>query len=263
MLAYPRIDPVAIEIGPIEVHWYGIMYLVGFAAAWWLLRRRADRSGGIWTREQIDDLVFWGALGTLIGGRVGYMLFYHFQTWLADPLALFRVWEGGMAFHGGLLGVLAAMAWLAHRQRRHVIDVTDFIAPVVPIGLGAGRLGNFINGELWGRTSDLPWAMVFPGGGPHPRHPSQLYEFLLEGVLLFAILWWFSARPRPRYAVSGVFLVGYGAFRFLVEFVRAPDAHLGTVAFGWMTMGQVLTLPMLLAGGIFLLLARRRTMAEA
>jgi len=258
MLDYPRIDPVAIEIGPLAIHWYGVMYLVGFAAAWWLLRRRADASGGVWARARVDDLVFWGAVGTLVGGRLGYMLFYHAGVWLADPLAVFRVWEGGMAFHGGLLGVIAAMGWVAWRQRRHLVDVTDFIAPVVPIGLGAGRLGNFINGELWGRTTDVPWAMVFPRAGPAARHPSQLYEFLLEGVVLFVLLWWFSARPRPRYAVSGLFLLAYGAFRLLVEFVRAPDPHLGSVAFGWLTMGQLLSLPMIAGGVVCLALAARR-----
>lgn len=264
MLAYPRIDPVAIQIGPVAIHWYGLMYLVGFAAAWWLLRRRIDRGRApAWRREQLDDLLFWGAVGVLAGGRIGYMLFYQWAGLAANPLSLFYVWEGGMAFHGGLIGVIAAMGWLAHRQGRHLADVTDFVAPVVPVGLGAGRLGNFINGELWGRPTDLPWGMVFPGAGDVARHPSQLYEFALEGVLLFAILWWFSSRPRPRYAVSGLFLFAYGTFRFLVEFVRAPDPHLGTVAFGWMTMGQLLCVPMLLGGVALFALARQHTRAEA
>ncbi|MEF8834295.1 MAG: prolipoprotein diacylglyceryl transferase [Halofilum sp. (in: g-proteobacteria)] len=262
MLDYPRIDPVAIEIGPVAIHWYGLMYLIGFAAAWLLLRRRIDRGAPGWRREQLDDLLFWGAVGVLAGGRIGYVLFYGFGELLADPLSIFYVWEGGMSFHGGLLGVTAAMGWIAWRQGRHLADVTDFIAPVTPIGLGAGRLGNFINGELWGRPTDLPWAMVFPGGGPEPRHPSQLYEFLLEGVVLFALLWWFSARPRPRWAVTGVFLLGYGVFRFAVEFARAPDPHLGAVAFGWMTMGQVLCVPMILGGILLLLIARQHTTTE-
>jgi phosphatidylglycerol:prolipoprotein diacylglycerol transferase len=263
MLDYPRIDPVAIEIGPVAIHWYGLMYLIGFAAAWLLLRRRIDRGAPGWRREQLDDLLFWGAVGVLAGGRIGYMLFYGFEDLLADPLSIFYVWEGGMSFHGGMLGVIAAMGWIGWRQGRHLADVTDFIAPVVPIGLGAGRLGNFINAELWGRPTDLPWAMVFPGGGPEPRHPSQLYEFLLEGVVLFALLWWFSARPRPRWAISGLFLLGYGVFRFAVEFAREPDPHLGAVAFGWMTMGQLLSVPMILGGILLLLLARQQTATEA
>lgn len=263
MIDYPRIDPVAIEIGPLAIHWYGLMYLVGFAGAWWLLRRRT-RSGGQWTRGQVDDLVFFGALGVLLGGRIGYLLFYSTGAWLADPLLVFRVWQGGMSFHGGLLGVIVAVSWFARRQGKRPFDALDFIAPVTPIGLAAGRLGNFINGELWGRTTDVPWAMVFPGAGPQPRHPSQLYEFLLEGVVLFALLWWFSARPRPRMAVSGLFLALYGTFRFAVEFVRAPDPGIGAVAFDWLTMGQLLSLPMILAGAVLLTMAyRRRGAAEA
>lgn len=258
MLSYPQIDPVAIQVGPISIQWYGLMYLVGFAAAWWLLRRRARRADLDWSHAQIDDLVFFGALGAIVGGRLGYLLFYQPAAWLADPLMLFRIWEGGMAFHGGLLGVIAALSWFAWRQGRHPLDVFDFVAPAVPIGLGAGRIGNFINGELWGRVSDVPWAMAFPGAGPEPRHPSQLYEFALEGVVLFALLWWFSARPRPRMAVSGLFLLLYGAFRFAVEFVRMPDAHLGTLAFDWVTMGQLLSLPMILVGSLLLALAYRR-----
>jgi len=265
MLTFPRIDPVAIRIGPVAIHWYGIMYLVGFAAAWWLLRRRSRRRADLqWSGEQVDDLIFYGALGVILGGRLGYMLFYKPAAWLADPAMVLRVWEGGMSFHGGLLGVIIALSWFARRQGKRPFDVLDFVAPVVPIGLGAGRIGNFINGELWGRVTDVPWAMVFPRAGPQPRHPSQLYEFALEGVVLFVVLWWFSARPRPRMAVSGVFLVVYGMFRFVVEFVRMPDAFLGTLAFGWVTMGQVLSLPMIVAGLVMLVLAyRRRPAAEA
>lgn len=258
MLSYPAIDPVAIWIGPVAIHWYGIMYLVGFAAAWWLMRRRARRADLDWGHEQIDDLIFFGALGVIVGGRLGYLLFYQPAQWLTDPLMVFRVWEGGMAFHGGLLGVIAALWWLARRRGRRPLDVLDFVAPVVPVGLGAGRIGNFINGELWGRTSDVPWAMVFPEAGPEPRHPSQLYEFMLEGVVLFVLLWWFSAKPRPRMAVSGLFLLLYGFFRFMVEFVRMPDAYLGTIAFDWLTMGQLLSLPMI-AGGLALLAAAYRS----
>ncbi|MEX0607347.1 MAG: prolipoprotein diacylglyceryl transferase [Halofilum sp. (in: g-proteobacteria)] len=262
MLEYPRIDPVAIEIGPLAIHWYGLMYLVGFAGAWWLMRRRA-RAGGPWQPQEVDDLIFYGALGVLIGGRLGYLLFYNAAEWLSDPLLLLRVWEGGMSFHGGLIGVIVALSWFARRRGRGAFDALDFVAPVTPIGLGAGRLGNFINGELWGRTTDVPWAMVFPGAGPQPRHPSQLYEFALEGVILFAVLWWFSARPRPRMATSGLFLTLYGTFRFSVEFVREPDPGLGTIAFDWLTMGQLLSLPMIVAGAVLLWLAYRRPKSAA
>lgn len=252
MLSYPAIDPVALQLGPVSIHWYGITYLVGFAAAWWLMRLRARRSDLQWAQSRVDDLVFYGALGVLLGGRIGHFLFYQPEQLLADPLVFFRVWEGGMAFHGGLLGVILAMVYVARSQGVRLFDVLDFLAPVVPIGLGAGRIGNFINGELWGRTTDVPWGMVFPGAGPLPRHPSQLYEFALEGVVLFAVLWWFSAKPRPRMAVSGLFLLLYGIFRFAVEFVRMPDMHIGTVAFDWLSMGQLLSLPMI-AGGLALL----------
>ena len=248
MLSYPAIDPVAIQIGPIGIHWYGITYLVGFVAAWWLMRLRARRSDLQWAQSRVDDLVFYGAVGVLLGGRIGHFLFYQPEQLLADPLVFFRVWEGGMAFHGGLIGVIVAMAYVARSQGVQLFDVLDFVAPVAPIGLGAGRIGNFINSELWGRTTDVPWGMVFPGAGPLPRHPSQLYEFALEGVVLFAVLWWFSAKPRPRMAVSGLFLLLYGLFRFAVEFVRMPDMHIGTVAFGWLSMGQLLTLPMIVGG---------------
>lgn len=248
MLEYPNIDPVALAIGPFKVHWYGIMYLVGFAGAWWLARVRSGRPDVPLNHEQVSDLIFYGALGVVLGGRFGYVLFYHFDYFLDKPLWLFYVWEGGMSFHGGLLGVIAALFLYARKLKLSVFQLTDFIAPMVPIGLGAGRLGNFIGGELWGRVSDVPWAMVFPEAGDLPRHPSQLYQFALEGIALFAILWWFSARPRPRMSVSGLFLICYGAFRFGVEFFRQPDEHLGFVALGWVTMGQVLTLPMIIIG---------------
>ena len=256
MLTAPQIDPVAIQIGPLAVRWYGLMYLVGFLLAWWLGRRRARRSG-LLGPEQVDDLIFYAALGVILGGRFGYVLFYGFEQLLADPLYLLRIWEGGMSFHGGLLGVLVA-AWLFGRKHGlGFFGVTDFVAPLVPLGLAAGRIGNFVNGELWGRVSDVPWAMVFPGAGPSPRHPSQLYEAFLEGFVLFALLWWFSARPRPRMAVSGLFLVGYGTARFAVEFAREPDAHLGFLAGGWLTMGMLLSLPMVVAGAVLMLLAYR------
>ncbi|MDX1605576.1 MAG: prolipoprotein diacylglyceryl transferase [Candidatus Competibacterales bacterium] len=260
MLVHPDFDPVAFAIGPLQVRWYGLMYLLGFAAGWALGRYRARRPGASWTATQVDDLLFYIALGVILGGRVGYVLFYSFEALLADPLMLVRIWEGGMSFHGGLLGVLLAMALYARRIGRGFFEVTDFIAPLIPPGLFFGRIGNFINGELWGRVTDLPWGVVFhtPGAGPLPRHPSQLYEAALEGLALFVILWVYSARPRPTMAVSGLFLLAYGGFRFLIEFVRQPDAHLGYLAFGWLTMGQLLSLPMLLGGAGLMILAYRR-----
>lgn len=256
-MTLPEIDPVIVQLGPLAVRWYGLMYLVGFLAGWWLMRRRAVQPASGWTREEVGDLLFYSALGVILGGRLGYVLFYGWERLLEDPWFVVRIQEGGMSFHGGLLGVLVAAALFARKTGRHFIDVTDFGAPVVPIGLCAGRLGNFINAELWGRPTDLPWGIVFPGGGPLARHPSQLYEALLEGVALFVLLWWFSSKPRPRYAVSGLFLIGYSGFRLVVEFFREPDAHLGFLFSGWLTMGQLLSLPMLIAGGIFLALARR------
>jgi phosphatidylglycerol:prolipoprotein diacylglycerol transferase len=256
-MVFPEIDPVIVQFGPLAVRWYGLMYLVGFLAGWWLLRRRAASPGSGWTREEVGDLLFYSALGVILGGRLGYVLFYGWERLLEDPLFVLRIQEGGMSFHGGMLGVLVAAAWFAHRTGRHFIDVTDFGAPVVPVGLGAGRLGNFINAELWGRTTDAPWGIVFPGGGLSPRHPSQLYEALLEGVVLFVLLWWFSSRPRPRYTVSGLFLLGYGTFRFAVEFFREPDAHLGFLFLDWVTMGQLLSLPMIVAGCVFFAVGRR------
>ncbi len=259
MLRQPDIDPVIFSLGPVQVHWYGLMYLIGFSAVWWLGNRRArERSG--WDEQQVSDLVFYGALGAVIGGRLGYILFYNLDHYLVQPGDIFHVWEGGMSFHGGLLGVLAAMAWCSRRWQKSFFEVTDFLAPMVPIGLAAGRIGNFINGELWGRVTDVSWAVVFrdPRAGGLPRHPSQLYEAALEGLLLFVILWFFSRSERPRMAVSGLFLVGYGSFRFLVEFFRMPDAQLGYLAFGWLTMGQVLSLPLVIVGLILLQLAYRR-----
>ncbi len=249
MIVYPNIDPVALALGPLKIHWYGLMYLVGFAGGWWLGQWRAKRSNGVWQPEQVGDLLFYIAMGVILGGRCGYVLFYNFDYFLQNPLWLFHIWEGGMSFHGGLLGVLLAMVWYGKKIGKSFFQVTDFIAPLIPLGLATGRIGNFIGGELWGRASDVSWAMVFPRDPLQlARHPSQLYQFALEGVALFVILWWFSSRPRPRMAVSGVFLVGYGSFRILAEFFREPDAHLGFVALDWLTMGQMLSLPMVLFG---------------
>jgi phosphatidylglycerol:prolipoprotein diacylglycerol transferase len=247
MLA-PDIDPVAISLGPLKIHWYGIMYLTGFVAGWWLGVVRARRPGSGWKSTEIGDILFYIALGVIIGGRLGYVLFYKPGHYLAHPLEVFAIWDGGMSFHGGLIGVILAMVWFARQTQRRFFAVADFIAPLTPIGLGAGRLGNFINQELWGAPTDLPWGMVFRTGGNAARHPSQLYELALEGIVLFAILWLYSRRPRPVGAVSGLFLIAYGSFRFLVELVREPDAHLGYLAFGWVTMGQILSLPMILFG---------------
>jgi len=261
MLTYPRIDPVAFSIGPLSVHWYGIMYIIAFAGAWFLARHRARsaiaKEAHRWSDEQVSDMVFYGALGAVIGGRVGSVLFYNFGQFLQDPLWLLRVWEGGMSFHGGILGVMLAFYLYSRKVKRNYFDILDFVAPMVPFGLGAGRIGNFIGGELWGRPTDSPLGMVFPHVDELARHPSQLYQAFLEGVVLFAIVWWFSSRPRPRYAVAGLFGVVYGAQRIFVEFFREPDDWLGFVAFDWLTMGQLLSLPMIAVGLFMLYLAYR------
>ncbi|KRT53760.1 prolipoprotein diacylglyceryl transferase [endosymbiont of Ridgeia piscesae] len=273
MLTYPEIDPVVFALGPLKVHWYGVMYLIAFWFGWWLGRLRAARKDSGWTPEQVDDLVFYIVLGVVLGGRLGYMLFYGWPRLIEDPLMLLRVWEGGMAFHGGLLGVITAMWLFARKHNKPFFEATDFLAPLVPTGLAAGRIGNFINAELWGAPTSQPWGMqvscqVAPdlcsrvgslaeGLYSVPVHPNQLYEFLLEGVLLFLVLWLFSLRPRPRMAASGLFLLSYGIFRSLIELVRMPDAHIGYLAFDWLTMGQLLSLPMIIAGAILILLAYR------
>jgi phosphatidylglycerol:prolipoprotein diacylglycerol transferase len=275
MIVLHQIDPIAISLGPLRVHWYGLMYVLGLVAAWWLGQRRirAGRLPGV-DGNAFSDLLFYAMLGVVLGGRLGYVLFYGLDELLRDPLMIVRVWDGGMSFHGGLVGVLVA-CWLWSRSRGlHFFDTMDFVAPLVPPGLGFGRIGNYIGGELWGKYTESGWGVVFPSGVPEPyrgldpaalkaqfdagaldafaRHPSQLYQAFLEGLVMFAVLWWFSARPRPRYAVSGMFALLYGVFRFIVEFVRVPDAQLGYLAFGWLTMGQVLSLP-LVALGLFLL----------
>lgn len=249
------IDPVAVNIGPIKVHWYGLMYLIGFAAVWILGRKRAEKPYSPITPEAVEDLVFYGAMGVILGGRIGYILFYNFQKFLDDPTVLVKIWQGGMSFHGGMLGVFIAMWWFAKNKQCTMLALTDFIAPLAPIGLLAGRIGNFINSELWGRTTDVPWAMIFPNGGPLPRHPSQLYEAFLEGFVLFCILWIYSAKQRPRMATTGMSLMLYGCFRFFIEFYRMPDVQLGYLALNWVTMGQVLSTPMILIGATLMILA--------
>ncbi|MFT5419814.1 MAG: phosphatidylglycerol:prolipoprotein diacylglycerol transferase [Candidatus Endobugula sp.] len=249
MLTYPNIDPVAISVGSLKVHWYGIMYLLAFAAAWLIAWKRAALPSSPLQRTQIEDLIVYGALGVVLGGRFGYVVLYNFETWMRDPLWLFRVWEGGMAFHGGLLGVILAIFFYCRRIKIPFSASLDFIAPLVPIGLGLGRLGNFIGQELWGRATDVSWGMVFPRDPEQlVRHPSQLYQAFLEGVVLFIIVYWFSRKPRPRLAVGSVFLIFYGIFRFAIEFVRQPDDHIKTLIFGWMTRGQLLTIPMIVVG---------------
>lgn len=279
-MVYPHIDPIALSLGTWHffgrtiqpaIHWYGITYLVGFLGGYWCMYLRSKRPNSGWTALQLQDLLFYVALGVVLGGRTGYMLFYDWDGLKQDPVSFFYVWQGGMSFHGGLLGVMLAMWLYARQQSRRFFDIMDFIAPVVPIGLGAGRLGNFINGELWGKVTDLPWGMQLDcsqerfwyycgdlrSGYSLPHHPSQLYELLLEGVVMFTVLWVFSSKPRPRMAVSGLFALLYGSFRFLVEFVRMPDQQLGYLAFDWLTMGQILSLPLIATGVVLLALAYR------
>jgi phosphatidylglycerol---prolipoprotein diacylglyceryl transferase len=280
MLTYPHIDPIALSLGTWHlfgrifhpaIHWYGITYLVGFFGGYGCMYLRSRRPVSGWTSEQLQDVLFYVALGVVLGGRTGYMLFYDWDTFVHTPQTFFFVWDGGMSFHGGLLGVMFAM-WLYGRQQgRRFFDLMDFIAPVVPIGLGAGRIGNFINGELWGKVTDLPWGMQLDCADPRfsyycgsqtsglslPHHPSQLYEFLMEGVVLFVVLWLFSDKKKPRMAVSGMFALLYGLFRFAVEFVRMPDQQLGYLGFGWLTMGQILSLPLIVLGITLLVLAYR------
>lgn len=254
MFYYPSdINPIAFSLGPVKVHWYGLMYLVGFVGAWFLCLYRGKKTGFL-NKEQVTDLIFYSALGVILGGRIGYMVFYDVPDLIANPLSLFKVWDGGMSFHGGLIGVCIALYFYGRHLKKSVWELTDFIAPVVPIGLAAGRAGNFINGELWGRVTTVPWGMIYPHAGPLPRHPSEIYEFLLEGVTLFLIMWFFSRKPRPRFAVSALFLLGYGCFRFFCECFRQPDPQYGYLLWGWVTMGQILSFPMIVAGIVALCL---------
>ena len=262
MIQYPEIDPVALSLGPvsiywplalslgpISIYWYGLTYVGGLMFAWWLGRQRARVAGSPISEAQVDDLIFYAAFGIIAGGRVGYALFYGSGSLLDDPARLFRLWEGGMSFHGGFLGVVIAVWFLCRHKNLEFSALADFIAPLAPIGLALGRLGNFINQELWGRPTDVPWAMVFPyDPSGLARHPSQLYQFAMEGVLLFVILYWYTRTPRPRWSSAGLFLLGYGVFRSIAEFFREPDAHIGFDALGWLTRGQLLSLPMIVAG---------------
>src|SRR6188768_4114711 len=260
MIVYPDFDPVAIAVGPVKVHWYGLMYVVGFIAGWWLARRRAAMPGSTWKAVDVDDLIFFAAVGVIVGGRLGWILVYGFDTIREDPLNIIRVWQGGMSFHGGLAGVMIAVALFAKRRGRHVADVFDFTAPLPAIGLCAGRIGNFINGELWGKPTDVAWGFQVNG---EVRHATQLYEAALEGVVLFCILWWFTSKPRPRLAPAGLFLIVYSLARITVEFWRLPDLHMNEAAEGylvghWFTMGMLLSLPMLLVGIALMVMAYKR-----
>lgn len=257
MLIHPQFDPIALQLGPIGVHWYGLSYLAAFGLAMWAGLRRLRHEPYAttakphpWVARDLEDLMFFGVLGVILGGRIGYCLFYKPLYYLNHPLEIFAIWQGGMSFHGGLLGVIAAMLWFAHSRKRTFWQVADYISPCVPLGLASGRVGNFINGELWGRfaSPDLPWAMVFPqSGSALPRHPSQIYQFLLEGILLFVMLWLYARKPRPEGRVAALFLIGYGLMRFIAEFFREPDSFLGVLALG-MSMGQWLCLPMIAFG---------------
>jgi phosphatidylglycerol---prolipoprotein diacylglyceryl transferase len=261
MLRYPQFDPIAIRIGPLAVHWYGLMYLLGFGLVYLLGRWRIAHGKvvGAFTARDLEDLIFYSVIGVVAGGRLGYVLFYKPSHYFAHPLEIFYLWEGGMSFHGGLLGVILVMLFFARKRGMSFFTVSDFIAPLIPLALAMGRLGNFINGELWGRPTDVPWAMVFPQSGDGiPRHPSQLYELGLEGITLFILMWWFARKPRPTGQVSALFLIGYGTFRFLVEFTREPDNFLGLLA-GGLSMGQWLSIPMVIIGVLMFVFTARRS----
>jgi phosphatidylglycerol:prolipoprotein diacylglycerol transferase len=261
MLRYPQFDPVAVHIGPLAVHWYGLMYLVGFGLVYGLGRWRIShgKAPGDFTPRDLEDLIFYSVIGVVAGGRLGYVLFYKPAYYFAHPLEIFYLWEGGMSFHGGLLGVILVMLFFARKRGVRFFTVGDFVAPLIPLALAMGRLGNFINGELWGRPSTLPWAMVFPQSGDGiPRHPSQLYELGLEGIALFILMWWFARKPRPTGQVSALFLIGYGTFRFLVEFTREPDNFLGLLA-GGLSMGQWLSIPMVVLGVLLFAFTAKRS----
>lgn len=254
---YPHIDPVALQIGPLAIHWYGLMYLAGFGMAWLLGRWRVRHMPGQLDLRDLEDIIFYGVIGVILGGRLGYVLFYKLDEYLAHPLSVFSIWQGGMSFHGGLIGVTLAMLLFARKRNMTLLQIGDFVAPLVPLGLAAGRLGNFINGELWGRPTTMPWGMSFPAAPDQlARHPSQLYEMGLEGFALFVLVWWFARKPRPTGQTSAVFLMGYGVFRFVLEFTREPDDYLGLLAAG-LSMGQILSIPMVIIGLALYLRAAR------
>jgi phosphatidylglycerol---prolipoprotein diacylglyceryl transferase len=257
VLRYPYIDPVAVHWGVIQIHWYGLMYVVGLVGAWGLGLMRS-KSNPLWNKDQVADMIFYAAVGIIVGGRLGYMIFYNTSALWQQPLEIFKVWDGGMSFHGGMCGVALALYFFARREHKSWLAVTDFAVPLVPIGLAAGRLGNFINGELWGRVTTMPWGMIFPEAGALPRHPSQLYELFLEGIILFVVLWCYSTKVRSKGAVSGLFLLLYGIFRFIIEFFRQPDSQLGFVALGWLTRGQELCIPMMVVGLVLMVWSYRR-----
>jgi phosphatidylglycerol:prolipoprotein diacylglycerol transferase len=263
MLQYPQIDPIALQIGPVAIHWYGLMYLIGFALVWVLGRWRINRGETDLSLRDLEDIIFYSVLGVIAGGRLGYVLFYKPAEYLAHPLEVFYLWQGGMSFHGGLVGVIVALLIFARKRNKTLLEIGDFVAPLIPLGLAAGRLGNFINGELWGRPTTLPWGMVFPQTADGvARHPSQLYEMGLEGFALFALVWLFARKPRPTGQISAVFLMGYGVFRFLAEFTREPDNYLGLLA-GGLSMGQLLSLPMVLAGAIIFVWSAKKSNRES
>ena len=278
MLQYPAIDPIIFSVGPLAVRWYGLTYVIAFGLAWWLGRRRAALPGSTWAPADVDDMIFYGALGAILGGRLGWILFYGLERVIEHPLMIFRIWEGGMSFHGGLAGVIIAEALFARRQRRNVGDVFDFVVALPGLGILAVRVANFINGELWGKPTDVPWGFIVDPARLHPiqayeanslcsrfnidpcllhLHASQLYEGLLEGLVVFIIVWVYTLKPRPRLAASGLFLICYGIFRFAIEFVRVPDENRGYLLFDWVTMGQILSTPMILVGAILMVLAYR------
>lgn len=259
MLHYPTIPRTALTIGPIKIYWYGIMYLLGFALAWILAKVKSRQLKLNWTTEQISDLIFYAAIGVILGGRIGYTLFYALPDFLANPLFIFKIWNGGMSFHGGTLGVVVAMFFFARKMHLPFLTISDFLVPLIPLGLALGRIGNFINAELPGRVTSMPWGMIFPNAGDLPRHPSQLYEASLEGIVLFLILWFYTTKPRPRGTASALFLIGYGVFRIACEFFREPDVQLGFIAFHWLTMGQLLSLPMIIIGIIMWLMCRKES----
>ena len=258
MIQYPDINPVALQIGPLKLHWYALMYLFGYFIGGSLLFKRIKKLQLSWTKSQLENLTLYVGIGCILGGRIGYVLFYDLPYYVSDPLNIFKIWQGGMSYHGGLIGVLISIGIYAKLHKRSYFSIADLIAPVIPIGLAAGRIGNFINGRLFGKITDVPWGMVFPDGGPYVRHPSQLYEFLTEGVLLFIILWVYSSKPRKPMKTSALFLIGYSVFRIFCEFFRQPDPQIGYIAFGWLTMGQILCIPMILAGFVLIYLSRNK-----